>query len=139
MTPGSFAIARNTFKETIRDRVLSVIVVFALVMIVASLWLASISLEQQGRMMKDFGLLRSPSSAWWWRCSSAASLVRKEMDKRTVFVLFSKPVGRGQFIVGKFLGLGLTSRRGDGHGRLPVPRRRGLAGDAGAGPARSSR
>ena len=43
------AIAINTFKETIRDRVLAVIIVFALIMIVAGLWLGSISLGQQGR------------------------------------------------------------------------------------------
>ena len=51
------AIAVNTFKETIRDRVLAVIVVFALIMIAGGLWLGSISLGQQGRMMKDFGLV----------------------------------------------------------------------------------
>ena len=51
------AIAVNTFKETIRDRVLAVIVVFALIMIVGGLWLGSISLGEQGRMMKDFGLV----------------------------------------------------------------------------------
>ena len=52
------AVALNTFKETIRDRVLLVVVLFALAMIIASLWLASISLGQQGRMMIDFGLSR---------------------------------------------------------------------------------
>ena len=51
------AIAVNTFKETIRDRVLAVIVVFALLMIAGGLWLGSISLGEQGRMMKDFGLV----------------------------------------------------------------------------------
>ena len=51
------AIAVNTFRETIRDRVLAVIVVFALVMIAGGLWLGSISLGEQGRMMKDFGLV----------------------------------------------------------------------------------
>ena len=84
------AIAVNTFKETIRDRVLAVIVVFALIIIAGGLWLGSISLGEQGRMMKDFGLVavtffelsspcRSPQ-AWCtkrWRsgrcsCSSAS-------------------------------------------------------------------
>ena len=40
----TLAIAINTFKETVRDRILAVIVLFALAMIVASLWLASLSL-----------------------------------------------------------------------------------------------
>jgi ABC-type transport system involved in multi-copper enzyme maturation permease subunit len=102
------AIARNTFRETIRDRVLGVIVVFALLMIVGSLWLGSISLDQQGRMMIDFGLVAVSGFGLIVTVFIAATLVRKEVEKRTVFVLFSKPVGRGEFIWGKFLGLCLT-------------------------------
>jgi Cu-processing system permease protein len=99
------AIAVNTFKETIRDRVLAVIVIFALVMIVGGLWLGSISLGEQGRMMKDFGLAAVTGFGLIVAVFIAASLVHKEVEKRTVFVLFSKPVSRGAFIGGKFLGL----------------------------------
>ncbi len=102
------AIALNTFRETIRDRVLTVIVLFALVMIVAGLWLGSISLEQQGRMMKDFGLVAVTAFGVIVAAFIAATLVRKEVEKRTVFVLFSKPVSRAAFVVGKFLGLAAT-------------------------------
>lgn len=99
------AIAVNTFKETIRDRVLAVIVVFALLMVVGGLWLGSISLGEQARMMKDFGLVAVTVFGLIVAVFVAAGLVHKEMEKRTVFVLFSKPVGRGVFIAGKFLGL----------------------------------
>ena len=99
------AIAVNTFKETIRDRILGVIVVFALIMIAGGLWLGSISLGQQGRMMKDFGLAAVTLFGLIVAVFVAASLVHKEVEKRTVFVLFSKPVSRGAFIAGKFLGL----------------------------------
>ena len=99
------AIAVNTFKETIRDRVLAVIVVFALVMIVGGLWLGSISLGEQGRMMKDFGLVAVTFFGLIVAVFVAAGLVHKEVEKRTVFVLFSKPVSRGAFIAGKFIGL----------------------------------
>ena len=99
------AIAVNTFKETIRDRVLAVIVVFALLMIVGGLWLGSISLGEQGRMMKDFGLAAVTGFGLIVAVFIAAGLVHKEVEKRTVFVLFSKPVSRGAFIAGKFLGL----------------------------------
>jgi len=104
----SYAIALNTFKETIRDRVLTIIVVFALAMIVASLWLASISLGQEARMMKDFGLVAVTGFGLIVAVFAAGSLVRKEVEKRTVFVLFSKPVGRMEFIFGKFAGLAAT-------------------------------
>ena len=99
------AISINTFKETIRDRVLAVIIVFALIMIVAGLWLGSISLGQQGRMMKDFGLVAVTGFGLIVAVFVAAGLVHKEVEKRTVFVLFSKPVSRTAFIAGKFLGL----------------------------------
>lgn len=103
-----YAVALNTFKETIRDRILGVIVVFALLMIVASLWLGSISLGQQGRMMKDFGLVAVSFFGLIVAAFVAASLVHKEVEKRTVFVLLSKPVGRAQFVCAKFLGLAVT-------------------------------
>ncbi len=102
------AITINTFKETIRDRVLAVIVVFALLMIVGGLWLGSISLGQQGRMMKDFGLVAITGFGLIVAVFVAASLVHKEVEKRTVFVLFSKPVSRSAFISGKFVGLCAT-------------------------------
>jgi Cu-processing system permease protein len=99
------AIAANTFKETVRDRVLAVIVVFALIMIVGSLWLGSISLGEQARMMEDFGLVAVTFFGLIVAVFVAASLVHKEVEKRTVFVLFSKPVSRTAFITGKFIGL----------------------------------
>jgi len=104
----AFAIAANTFRETIRDRILLVILVFALAMIVASLWLASISLGQEARLMQDFGLVAVSGFGVIVAVFVSAGLVRKEIDKRTVFIIFSKPVGRGEFIAGKFLGLSAT-------------------------------
>jgi Cu-processing system permease protein len=104
----TLAIAVNTFRETVRDRILAVIVIFALGMIVASLWLASLSLGQNERMMRDFGLVAVSLFGLIVAVFVAGSLVHKEVDKRTVFVLFSKPVGRSEFIWGKFLGLALT-------------------------------
>ena len=102
------AVALNTFRETIRDRILGVIILFALAMIVASLWLASISLGQQDRMIKDFGLVAISVFGLIVAAFVAASLVRKEVEKRTVFIIFSKPVSRSEFIWGKFLGLAAT-------------------------------
>ena len=104
----ALAIAVNTFKETVRDRILAVIVLFALAMIVASLWLATLSLGQGQRMMRDFGLLAVSLFGLLVAVFVAGNLVHKEVEKRTVFVLFSKPVGRSQFIWGKFLGLAAT-------------------------------
>ena len=90
-------------------------------MIVAGLWLASISLGEQDRMIKDFGLVAISFFGLIVAVFVAASLVRKEVEKRTVFVLFSKPVSRGEFIGGKFLGLCDHGGRARGHGGVPLP------------------
>ena len=104
----TYAIAVNTFKETIRDRVLGIIVLFALLMIVGSLWLGSISLGEEARVMMDFGLVAVTFFGLVVAAFIAAGLIHKEVEKRTVFVLFSKPVSRAAFIAGKFLGLAGT-------------------------------
>jgi ABC-type transport system involved in multi-copper enzyme maturation permease subunit len=59
-------------------------------------------------MMKDFGLVAVTFFGLVVAVFVAASLVHKEVEKRTVFVLFSKPIGRTEFIWGKFLGLAAT-------------------------------
>jgi len=82
--------------------------VFALLMIAAGLWLGSISLGEQGRMMKDFGLVAVTAFGLIVAVFVAAGLVHKEVEKRTVYVLFSKPVSRVAFISGKFVGLCAT-------------------------------
>jgi ABC-type transport system involved in multi-copper enzyme maturation permease subunit len=102
------AIALNTFKETIRDRVLGIILLFALLMIVGSLWLGSISLGEEARVMMDFGLVAVTFFGLVVAAFIAAGLIHREVEKRTVFVLFSKPVSRAAFIAGKFCGLALT-------------------------------
>lgn len=102
------AIAKNSFKETIRDRILYVIVIFAALMIVASLLAGSISMEQDAKVVQDFGL----SSIFLFSILMAVfigtNLVHKEIDKRTIFLIFSKPIKKSQFILGKFAGLGAT-------------------------------
>ncbi len=60
---------------------------------------------EQGRMMKDFGLVAVTFFGLIVAVFIAASLVHKEVEKRTVFVLFSKPVSRAAFISGKFVSL----------------------------------
>ena len=102
------------------------IVLFALVMIVAGLWLASISLGEQGRMIKDFGLVAVTFFGLIVAVFVAASLVRKEVEKRTVFVIFSKPVRRVEFICGKFVGpVRHDGGRAGRHGGVPVRARLG--------------
>lgn len=102
------AIARNTFRETIRDRILNTILVFAVVLIGASILLGQLSAGQDLKIIKDLGLASLGFFGVIIAVFVGTSLVHKELDKRTVFVVLTKPVSRSAFLVGKLLGLVAT-------------------------------
>jgi ABC-type transport system involved in multi-copper enzyme maturation permease subunit len=99
------AIAHNTVRDTVRNRVLYVLLFFALVMIAASAMLSTLSYVERDRILQDVGF----SAIRFFGASIAifmgVGLVHREMDRRTIFTILSKPVTRAQFIVGKYLGL----------------------------------
>lgn len=98
-------IANNTFRETVRDKVLNVILVFALVIIASSILLGQLSIGQDVKIVKDLGLAAISLFGVFIAIFVGTSLVHKEIDKRTVFVVLTKPVGRADFLLGKFFGL----------------------------------
>lgn len=103
-----FAIALNTFKETIRDRILYVILLFAILMSILSIILGSLSIGNNTKIILDLGLGSINIFGVILSIFVGTSLVFKEIDKRTIYVILSKPIERWQFILGKFLGLNLT-------------------------------
>jgi len=103
-----FTIARNTFREAIRDRVLYNLVLFVLLITAAAIFLGELTAGQEARTIVNFGLNAILLFGVFIAIFVGVGLVSKEIEKRTVFAIFSKPVGRGEFIVGKYLGLCLT-------------------------------
>ncbi|HEY9723052.1 MAG TPA: ABC transporter permease subunit [Oscillatoriaceae cyanobacterium] len=99
------AIARNTFLETIRDRILNTILLFAVVLIGSSILLGQLSAGQDVKIIKDLGLASMGFFGVIIAVFVGTSLVYKELDKRTVFVVLTKPVARTAFLFGKLLGL----------------------------------
>lgn len=102
------AIARNTFLETIRDRILNAILVFAMVLIGSSILLGQLSAGQDVKIIKDLGLAAIGVFGVIIAVFVGTSLVHKELDRRTVFVVLTKPVNRAIFLVGKLVGLVAT-------------------------------
>lgn len=102
------AIARNTFKEAMRDRVLYLLFFFAAVGIVASRLLAVLTVGDRVKIIKDVGLASVSLFGVLMAILMGTGLVYKEIDKKTIFTLLSKPIHRAQFLLGKFLGLVLT-------------------------------
>ncbi len=103
-----FAIAINAFKESMRDRILFAVLLFALFIIASSLFLGTISFDQEQKIIKDFGLTAIFLLQVFIIVFVGASLVYKEVERRTFFMILPKPINRAEVIVGKWLGLGTT-------------------------------
>jgi len=102
------AIALNAFREAVRDRILYAILVFALVMLAGSTILVTISVGGEEKIIKDLGLACISIFGTLIAVFLGIGLVSKEIEKRTIYSVISKPIHRYQFILGKYLGLVLT-------------------------------
>jgi ABC-type transport system involved in multi-copper enzyme maturation permease subunit len=102
------AIATNTFREAVRDKVLYSLLFFALGLIVASVALNRLAIGQQAKIITDLGLASISIFGTLIAVFVGIGLVSKEIERRTIYTIVSKPVGRGRFILGKYLGLLLT-------------------------------
>jgi len=102
------AIARNAFREAVRDRVLYNLVLFMLLLTGASIFIGELSGGQERRVIVDLGLSAMLLFGVFIAIFVGVGLVYKEIERRTIYAVFSKPVGRGEFLVGKYLGLCLT-------------------------------
>lgn len=102
------AIAFNTFKEAVRNRVLYVILFFSLLMIGASGAISQLSITEHGRIIKNLGFASINLFGVAIAIFVGVSLVYNELEKRTIYTIVSKPISRWQFLLGKYFGLLLT-------------------------------
>ncbi len=101
-------IAGNTFREAVRDRVLYNLVLFVLILTGAAVFIGELSGGQERKIIVDLGLSAMLLFGVFIAIFVGVGLVYKEIERRTVYAIFSKPVGRGEFLLGKYLGLCLT-------------------------------
>jgi ABC-type transport system involved in multi-copper enzyme maturation permease subunit len=102
------AIALNTFREAIRDRILYLILAFALVLIFVSRFVALLTVGSEVKIVKDLGLSAISVFGLLTAVFVGVSLVFKEIERRTVYTLLAQPVRRWQFVCGKYAGLSLV-------------------------------
>lgn len=102
------AIALNTFREAVRDRILYGIVFFAVAFLLFSLVLGELSLNQEQRVLVDVGIAGISVFSVIIAVFLGVSLLFKEIERKTLYTVLPKPVRRWEFIVGKFLGLVAT-------------------------------
>lgn len=101
-------IATNTFKEAIRDKILYNLLFFALLMIGASLLIATLTVGEQSKIIVDIGLGSINIFGVLIAVFLGIGLISKEIEKKTIYNIISKPMPRYQFLIGKYTGLVLT-------------------------------
>jgi Cu-processing system permease protein len=102
------AVAVNTFREAVRDRVLNGMLGIALCVLFFSLALAELSLDQQQRIVLDIGLASISLFSVVMAVFLGSSLLYKEIERKTLYVILPKPIRRHEFLLGKYFGIALT-------------------------------
>ena len=103
-----WAIALNTFREAVRNKVLAILVMFAVALMAFSLVLGQLSLHEEIRIIKDLGLAGISIFGVVIALFLGVNLLSKELDRKTVYAIIPKPLHRHEFLLGKYLGLVVT-------------------------------
>jgi ABC-type transport system involved in multi-copper enzyme maturation permease subunit len=101
-------VAVNVFRESVRDKILYNLVAFAVLLIAASLLIGQLTAGQDIKIIKDLGLASISLFGVMIAVFIGIGLVWKEVEKRSIYSILSKPVTRHEFILGKYCGLLLT-------------------------------
>src|SRR5436190_5800254 len=104
----TLAIAVNVFRESVRDKILYNLVLFAILMIGASYVIGQLTAGQDVKIIKDLGLSATSMFGLFIAVFIGIGLVSKEVERRSIYSLLAKPITRGQLVVGKYCGLTLT-------------------------------
>lgn len=103
-----YHIAANTFREAVRDRILYNLIAFALLLTGAAVLVGQISIDIERLVVVNLGLTAVSLFGLVIAIFIGIGLVSKEIDKRTLYTVLSRPVRRWEFIAGKFFGLAAT-------------------------------
>lgn len=103
-----YAITINTFKEVIRDKIFYTLLFFAALLVGASVLLSTLSVGERIKIIEDLALGSISIFGVIIAIFVGIGLVDKEIQKKTVYTIVSKPIRRYEFLLGKYLGLCLT-------------------------------
>jgi ABC-type transport system involved in multi-copper enzyme maturation permease subunit len=101
----TIAIAINTFRESLRDRVMYNLAIFALGLIACSLTISRLTLGEQTRIIADIGTSSTQIFGTLIAVFLGVALMSRELDQRTCYAVLARPVSRTGFVIGKYLGL----------------------------------
>jgi len=98
-------VALNTFRESVRDKVLVTLVAFAVLVMGSARVIQPLALGEEAKVIKDLGLSAITLFCVLISILMGGRIVYKEIEKRTIYIMLAKPVRRWEFILGKYLGL----------------------------------
>ena len=99
------AIAGNTFTDQVRQKVFLFLLIFSLMVIGCSAFLARFSFQEEFQMLKDVALGAMSLFLSFLAILAAAMLLPRDLEDRTIFTILSKPVPRHEYLLGKLLGV----------------------------------
>lgn len=99
------AIALTTFREVNRSKIIYALLVAGAAIVSLAYFFGSITIGDQQMVVKDFGLFSISMLAVLFAVISGTSLLAKELGKKTIYNILSKPLSRSSFLIGKFFGL----------------------------------
>ena len=101
-------VAVAVFRESVRDKVFFNLVLFAVLLVGASILIGQLTAGQDVKIIKDLGLAATSLFGLFIAIFVGINLVSKEVDRRSVYPLLAKPIRRAELVVGKYAGLLLT-------------------------------
>ncbi len=102
------AIAGNTLRETNRNRVMYVLLLFAVMMILGSVTMGKLALQDPLILIKDLGLAAISLFGMIIAVYLGVTVVHRELEQKTVYFIIPKPLHRTEFLLGKFMGMAAT-------------------------------
>lgn len=100
-----WTIAKNNYKEIVRDKLLYGIFVVALLVIGSSFFLATISLDENNRVLENIGSASIHLFAVFIAIFIASNAMAKDFEGRALYLLLPKPISRSHYVLGKYLGI----------------------------------
>jgi Cu-processing system permease protein len=101
-------VAISVFRESVRDRVLYSLVLFAVLLMGVSYLIGQLTAGQDIKIIKDFGLAAISIIGLLIAVFIGVGLVWKEVERRSIYSILAKPIRRHEFLLGKYFGLALT-------------------------------
>jgi ABC-type transport system involved in multi-copper enzyme maturation permease subunit len=102
-------LARNSLQENARGKFFALSLVFAGVVLYISILLGALAADQETRVLCDFGLGFIELMGLAGALYGATTVLLREMETKTIYMILTRPVTRGEFLLGRFLGLALSA------------------------------